>query len=77
MVLGIDLAGTVEYSNSNAYKSGNRLVLNGWAAQRQHWGGLAQRARVRADWLIPVPSALTTRRAMVIGAAGGGRLGDS
>jgi acrylyl-CoA reductase (NADPH) len=70
MVPGIDLAGTVERSDSASYKTGDRVVLNGWGVGEAHWGGLAQRARVKADWLIPLPSTLTTRQAMAIGTAG-------
>jgi acrylyl-CoA reductase (NADPH) len=70
MVPGIDLAGTVEHSDSATYKKGDRVVLNGWGVGETHWGGLAQRARLSADWLIPLPSTLTTRQAMAIGTAG-------
>jgi acrylyl-CoA reductase (NADPH) len=70
MVPGIDLAGTVEHSASPNYKSGDKVVLNGWGVGETHWGGLAQRARVRAEWLVPLPATLTTRQAMAIGTAG-------
>jgi acrylyl-CoA reductase (NADPH) len=70
MVPGIDLAGTVEHSDSAVHKSGDKVVLNGWGVGETHWGGLAQRARVRADWLIPLPSTLTTCQAMAVGTAG-------
>ncbi len=70
MVPGIDLAGTVEHSDSAAYKNGDRVVLNGWGIGETHWGGLAQRARVAAEWLVPLPATLTTRQAMAIGTAG-------
>jgi acrylyl-CoA reductase (NADPH) len=70
MVPGIDLAGTVEESSNPSYKSGDKVLLNGWGVGETHWGGLAQRARVEADWLIPLPGALTARQAMAVGTAG-------
>jgi acrylyl-CoA reductase (NADPH) len=70
MVPGIDFAGTVESSDHSAYKSGDKVVLNGWGVGETHWGGLAQKARVKADWLVPLPPAFTTRQAMAIGTAG-------
>lgn len=70
MVPGIDLAGTVDGSNNSSYKSGDKVLLNGWGVGESHWGGLAQRARVKADWLIPLPGALTARQAMAVGTAG-------
>jgi acrylyl-CoA reductase (NADPH) len=70
MVPGIDFAGTVEHSDNASYKSGDKVVLNGWGVGEAHWGGLAQVARVKADWLIPLPGALTARQAMAVGTAG-------
>jgi acrylyl-CoA reductase (NADPH) len=70
LVPGIDLAGTVEQSSNPAYKSGDKVLLNGWGVGETHWGGLAQIARVKADWLIPLPGALTARQAMAVGTAG-------
>jgi acrylyl-CoA reductase (NADPH) len=70
MVPGIDFAGTVEDSNSVAYKKGDKVVLNGWGVGESHWGGLAQLARVKADWLISLPGALSARQAMAVGTAG-------
>jgi len=70
MVPGIDFAGTVEHSGNASYKSGDKVVLNGWGVGEAHWGGLAQVARVKADWLIPLPGALTSRQAMAVGTAG-------
>jgi acrylyl-CoA reductase (NADPH) len=70
MVPGIDFAGIVEHSSNAAYKSGDRVLLNGWGVGEAHWGGLAQFARVKADWLVPLPAALTARQAMAIGTAG-------
>jgi acrylyl-CoA reductase (NADPH) len=70
MVPGIDFAGTVEHSSNASYKSGDRVVLNGWGVGESHWGGLAQLARVKAEWLVPLPGALTARQAMAVGTAG-------
>lgn len=70
MVPGIDLAGTVETSSHPDYKTGDRVLLNGWGVGEGHWGGLAQKARLRGDWLIPLPKALSERQAMAIGTAG-------
>jgi acrylyl-CoA reductase (NADPH) len=70
LVPGIDFAGTVESSGHSAYKRGDKVVLNGWGVGETHWGGLAQKARVKADWLVPLPPAFTTRQAMAIGTAG-------
>lgn len=70
MVPGIDLAGTVEESGSPAYKPGDPVVLTGWGIGERHWGGLAQRARVKADWLVPLPRGLSLKHAMGIGTAG-------
>jgi acrylyl-CoA reductase (NADPH) len=70
MVPGIDFAGTVQSSSDPAYKNGDKVLLNGWGVGENHWGGLAQMARVKGDWLIPLPSALTSRQAMAIGTAG-------
>ena len=70
MVPGIDLAGSVERSEHPSYRAGDRVVLNGWGVGEQHWGGLSQLARVKAEWLIPIPAAFTPRQAMSIGTAG-------
>lgn len=70
IVPGIDFAGTVQESQHPDFKTGDRVVLNGWGVGEQHWGGLSQKARVNGDWLIPLPSHLTTRQAMGIGTAG-------
>ena len=69
-VPGIDFAGTVEASDDPRYKPGDKVVLTGWRVGEAHWGGYAQKARVKADWLVPLPEGLTTRRAMAIGTAG-------
>ena len=70
MVPGIDFAGTVEASESPDYKVGDSVVLNGWGVGEKHWGGLAQKARVNADWLVKLPSGLTSKQAMALGTAG-------
>jgi len=70
MVPGIDFAGTVDDSENPSYRVGDRVLLNGWGVGELHWGGLAQLARVKGEWLIPLPAAFTTRQAMAIGTAG-------
>lgn len=69
-VPGIDFAGTVEVSSDPRYRPGDKVVLTGWRVGEAHWGGYAQKARVRADWLVPLPEGLTTRAAMAVGTAG-------
>ncbi|TCO70620.1 MDR family oxidoreductase [Rhodovulum euryhalinum] len=69
-VPGIDFAGTVEESSDPRYRPGDRVVLTGWRVGEAHWGGYAQKARVKADWLVPLPDGLTTRAAMAVGTAG-------
>jgi len=69
-VPGIDFAGTVESSADPRYAPGDKVVLTGWRVGETHWGGYATRARLRGDWLVPLPSGLTTRQAMGIGTAG-------
>ena len=69
-VPGIDLAGTVEESSDARYKPGDKVVLTGWRVGEAHWGGYAQKARVLADWLVPLPEGLDTRAAMAVGTAG-------
>lgn len=70
MVPGIDLAGVVEESSSGQFAAGDKVVLNGWGVGEGHWGGLAQKARLKAEWLLAVPAPLDTRQAMMIGTAG-------
>lgn len=70
MVPGIDLVGTVEESSHSAYRVGDSVVLNGWGVGETHWGGLAQKARLNGDWLVPLPSRFTPQQAMAIGTAG-------
>jgi len=67
---GIDFAGTVEASSDARYKAGDKVVLTGWRVGEAHWGGYSQKARVRADWLVPLPEGLDTRAAMAVGTAG-------
>ena len=67
---GIDFAGTVEASDDPRYKPGDKVVLTGWRVGEVHWGGYATRARVKADWLVPLPAGLSTRQAMAVGTAG-------
>ncbi len=69
-VPGIDFAGTVESSDDDRYKEGDKVVLTGWRVGEAHWGGYAQKARVKADWLVPLPQGLTTRQSMAVGTAG-------
>jgi acrylyl-CoA reductase (NADPH) len=70
MVPGIDLVGTVESSTHPDHRPGDAVLLNGWGVGEVHWGGLAQKARLHGDWLIPLPSAITPQQAMAIGTAG-------
>ena len=70
MVAGIDAAGRVGASSHAKWKPGDAVVLNGWGLGETHWGGLAQRARAKGDWLVRIPAPLTSRDAMAIGTAG-------
>ncbi|MEI2741072.1 MAG: MDR family oxidoreductase [Candidatus Competibacter sp.] len=70
LVPGIDLAGAVLESASPAYRPGDRVVLTGWGVGESYWGGYAQRARVKPEWLTPLPLGMDSRRAMAIGTAG-------
>jgi len=70
MVPGIDLAGVVTESSHGDWNKGDKVVLNGWGVGETHWGGLAQRARLNGDWLVPLPSEFSTHQAMAIGTAG-------
>ncbi len=69
-VPGIDFAGTVEESSDQWYQPGDKVVLTGWRVGEAWWGGFAQKARVKGEWLVPLPDGLTTRDAMAIGTAG-------
>jgi acrylyl-CoA reductase (NADPH) len=70
LVPGIDLAGTVRESSHADWKAGDKVVLNGWGVGEGHWGGLAQVARLKGDWLVPLPAAFSEKQAMAIGTAG-------
>ena len=69
-VPGIDFAGTVEESTDGRYKTGDKVVLTGWRVGEAYWGGYSQKARVKADYLVPLPASLDTRQAMAVGTAG-------
>ncbi|MEL6573512.1 MAG: acryloyl-CoA reductase [Pseudomonadota bacterium] len=69
-VPGIDYAGTVETSEDARYAPGDKVVLTGWRVGEAHWGGYAQKARVKADWLVPLPDGLSAKQAMAVGTAG-------
>jgi acrylyl-CoA reductase (NADPH) len=69
-VPGVDFAGSVLSSRDPAYKPGDKVVLTGWRVGEVQWGGLAQKASVSGDWLVPLPAGLTTRQAMAVGTAG-------
>lgn len=70
LVPGIDLAGTVTHSAHPRFKAGDKVVLNGWSVGEQYWGGLAQKARINGDFLVPLPAGITPFQAMAIGTAG-------
>jgi len=70
MVPGVDLVGTVEDSSDADFKVGDQVLLNGWGVGEGHWGGLAEKARLKGKWLIPLPKAFTPAQAMAIGTAG-------
>lgn len=70
MVPGIDLAGTVEASSHPDFKPGDSVLVNGYGLSERYWGGYARKARLKAEWLVPVPAAFTPRQAMAIGTAG-------
>ncbi len=70
MIPGIDAAGTVIASSHPLWRIGDRAVLNGWGVGESHWGGLAQKAKFKGEWLVALPDALSTRQAMAIGTAG-------
>jgi acrylyl-CoA reductase (NADPH) len=70
LVAGIDFAGTVEQSSHAGWKAGDKVVLNGFGVGESHSGGLAQRARVKGNWLVALPDGISTRQAMAIGTAG-------
>lgn len=70
MIPGIDLVGIVEATRHPDYAVGDSVLLNGWGVGESHWGGLAQKARLEGDWLIPLPSAFSHQQSMAIGTAG-------
>jgi acrylyl-CoA reductase (NADPH) len=70
MVAGCDLAGTVIESASPEWKAGDKVVVNGWGLSETHWGGYAERARVKPEWLLKLPDGIDFKRAMAIGTAG-------
>ena len=70
MIPGIDFAGTVSSSDHEGISVGDKVVLNGWGLGETHLGGYAERARVKGEWLVPLPSAFTPAQAMAIGTAG-------
>ena len=70
MIPGIDFAGVVESSSNPGFKPGDKVLLNGWGTGETHLGGYAQKARVKGDWLVPLPAGLTAAQAMAIGTAG-------
>ena len=69
-VPGIDFAGRVLASDDARYAAGDRVVLTGWRVGEAHWGGYATKARVKADWLVPLPAGVSTKQAMAVGTAG-------
>ncbi len=70
MIPGVDLAGTVETSSHPEFKPGDAVVLNGWGLGETHFGAYAEKARVKGDWLIPLPSGMSAAQAMAVGTAG-------
>ncbi|EGV9711995.1 oxidoreductase, partial [Salmonella enterica] len=70
MIPGIDFAGTVHASEDPRFHAGQEVLLTGWGVGENHWGGLAERARVKGDWLVALPAGLSSRNAMIIGTAG-------
>ncbi|WP_234086899.1 MDR family oxidoreductase [Azonexus sp. R2A61] len=70
MVPGVDLVGTIEESSDPSYKVGDAVLLNGWGVGEGHWGGLAQKARLKGEWLVPLPPQFAPQQAMAIGTAG-------
>lgn len=70
MIPGIDFVGKVSASNHSDYERGQLVILNGWGVGEKHWGGLAQKAQVNGEWLVPVPANFEPKDAMAIGTAG-------
>src|SRR5246500_4233964 len=70
MIAGVDFAGTVESSSHPAWNTGDKVILNGWGLGETHLGGYAEKARVKGDWLVPLPATMSAHHAMAIGTAG-------
>ncbi|AYV21431.1 MDR family oxidoreductase [Vibrio mediterranei] len=70
MVPGIDLSGVVSLSDDPRYKEGDEVVLTGWGVGENHWGGMAEKASLNGDWLVPMPAGLDAEKVMAIGTAG-------
>lgn len=70
MIPGIDFAGKVISSEDPRYSEGDQVVLTGWGVGENHWGGMAEKAKLKADWLVPLPKGLDGKKAMMIGTAG-------
>ena len=70
MIAGIDFAGTVQASSHPAWKTGDKVILNGWGCGETHLGAYGAKARVKGDWLVPLPASMSAREAMAIGTAG-------
>jgi acrylyl-CoA reductase (NADPH) len=70
MIAGIDFAGSVQASSNPAWKPGDQVILNGWGCGETHLGAYAEKARVKSDWLVPLPAGMSAREAMAIGTAG-------
>ncbi|PIE45050.1 MAG: oxidoreductase [Gammaproteobacteria bacterium] len=70
MVPGIDFAGQVIDSKDNRYHPGDKVILTGWGVGEKHWGGMAEKARVQGEWLVPMPQNFSTKKAMMVGTAG-------
>lgn len=70
MAPGIDFAGTVRESSSPDFRTGDQVILTGWGVGERHWGGMSQLARVKSDWLVPLPAGMSLQQAMSIGTAG-------
>lgn len=69
-VPGVDFSGVVEQSDSPLFAPGDPVILNGWGVGEKHWGGFAQKARVRSEWLVPLPAGMSLKTAMELGSAG-------